>query len=104
MLRRSPFRDVVRRQLELFAEDEAALLAEAEEADTAWTHAGREDAEELYGDYQLVADALGERLYDIREAYVRTLDERAGHGYRAEFDRAARKRFSRFASLLGEDA
>ena len=50
MLRRSRFRDVVERQLDLFAEDEAELLREAEEADAAWTRADRQESEELYGD------------------------------------------------------
>jgi hypothetical protein len=100
MLRRGRFRDVVSRQLDLFAEDEAELLAEAEAADDAWTRAGADDTEELYGDYQLVVDAIGERLYDLREAYAGTLDQPAAEDYRAELDRAARKRFRRLASFL----
>lgn len=94
------FRDLVRRQLDLFAEDEEDLLAEAEEADLAWTRAGRDDTEELYGDYQLVVDAIGERLYDLREAYARTLDDESAEAYRAAFDRAAAKRFARYATFL----
>lgn len=97
------FRDLVERQLDLFAEDEAELLAEAVEADTAWTGASREETEELYGDYQLVVDAIGERLYDIREGYARTLDDSGAGEYRAVFDRAARRRFPRYTTLL-EDA
>jgi hypothetical protein len=100
MLRRSRFHDVVTRQLDLFAEDEAELLAEAEAADEAWTEAGADDSEELYGDYQLVVDAIGEWLYDLREAYASTLDESAAEEYRAELTRAARKRFGRLASFL----
>jgi hypothetical protein len=103
MLRRRRFGDVVDTQLDLFAQDEDELLREAEEADAAWTKAGRDEAEELYGDYQLVADAIGERLYDIREAYAGTLDEDAAEEYRAAFDDAARKRFRRFAAFLGEE-
>lgn len=101
MLRRRRFRDLVERQLDLFAADQAALLAEADAAEEAWTRADRQEAEERYGDYQLVVDALAEQLYDLREAYARTLDEPAATGYRAAFDRAARKRFRRFAALLG---
>jgi hypothetical protein len=101
MLRRSRFRDLVARQLELFAEDERALLAEAAAADEAWTQASREDAEERYGDYQVVADVVAERLYDLREAYAAGLGDDAAARYRAEFDSMARKRFRRFAGLLG---
>ena len=103
MLGRRRFHDVIQRQLDLFAADEAALLAEAEEADAAWTNAQRDEAEELYGDYQLIVDALGERLYDVREAFASSLDERTADQYRAAFSVAALKRFRRVAGLLGED-
>jgi hypothetical protein len=104
MLRRSRFRDVVTRQLDLFAADEAALLDEAEEADAAWTSAERDETEERFGDYQLVADAVGERLYDVREAYASTLEDGAADEYRETFNAAALKRFRRFAGFLEEDA
>lgn len=103
MFRRGRFHDLVQRQLELFATDETSLLAEAEQADAAWTSADRDETEELYGDYQLVVDAIGERLYDIREAYAATLEEPAADEYRAAFDTAAAKRFRRLASFLEED-
>ena len=102
MFGRDRFEDLIRRQLDLFAADEAALLAEAGEADAAWTHAERGETEELYGDYRLVVDALAERLYDVREGYAASLDERTADSYRAAFDRAAVKRFPRFASFLDE--
>lgn len=102
IFRRNRFRDLVQRQLELFAEDEAPLLDEARDADEAWTAAGTEESEELYGDYQLVADAIGERLFDLRETYAATLDDKAAAEYRAAFDRAAAKRFGRLASFLDE--
>ena len=75
ILRRSRFREVIDRQLDLFTQDQTELLHEAEEADAAWTQADREDSEELYGDYQLVVDTIGERLYDLRETYAATLDD-----------------------------
>jgi sirohydrochlorin ferrochelatase len=104
MLRRSRFRDVVTRQLDLFAADEADLLDEAEEADAAWTSADRDETEERFGDYQLVADAIGERLYDAREAYASTLEDGAADEYRHAFNAAALRRFHRFAGFLEEDA
>jgi hypothetical protein len=102
ILRRNRFREVVDRQLALFAEDEAELLREAEEADAAWTEADRDDAEELYGDYQLAVDTIGERLYDLRETYAATLDDATAAEYRDRFSRAALKRFRRYASFLEE--
>jgi hypothetical protein len=102
MLRRAQFHDLIERQLDLFAVDEATLLSEAELADAAWTNASADESEQLYGDYQLVVDSLGERLYDLREAYAASLDDRAAEHYRAAFNRAARKRFRRFAAFLEE--
>ena len=99
---RRPFADLVRRQLDLFAEDEAVPLAEAREAEIAWLRTGRDDAEEAYGDWQLVADAVGERLLDLRETYAATLDDSAATKYRTAFDRAASKRFPRFVALLDD--
>ena len=101
--RRGRFDDLVSRQLALFAEDEAELLDEAEEADEAQRRADRDEAEELYGDYQLVVDAIADRLLDVREAYAATLDDGAADEYRAAFSRAAARRFSRYAGLLGDD-
>jgi hypothetical protein len=103
MFGRSRFDDLVRRQLDLFEADEAALLEEAAAADEAWSRATAEDSEELYGDYQLVIDAIGERLYDTREAYAATLELDVTDEYRAAFDKAARKRFGRLASFLESD-
>ena len=102
MLRRRRFREVVQRQLDVFAADEAALLQEGDVADAAWTAAGREESEELFGDYQLVVDTVGERLYDIRESYAGTLDETTADDYRQAFNRVALKRFRRLASFLDE--
>jgi hypothetical protein len=101
--RRGRFDDLVRTQLDLFAEDEAELLDEAAEADRAWSKADRDEAEELYGDYQLVVDAIADRLLDVRETYAATLDDDAADEYRAAFTRAASKRFSRYAALLQDD-
>ena len=100
---RRRFHDLVQRQLDLFAADEAELLAEGQEADAAWTKADRDETEEHYGDFQLVVDAIGERLYDVREAYASALAEDAADAYRAAFNAAALKRFRRFASFLERD-
>ena len=99
IFRRGRFRELVERQLDLFVA-ETDLLDEAATADAAWTGAGADESEELYGDYQLVVDAIGERLHDIRETYAATLDERTAEEYRVAFDRTARKRFGRYATFL----
>ena len=68
--RRDRFGDLVRRQLDLFAEDDAALLREAEAAERAYDEADRDEAEEAYGDYQLVLEAVADRLGEIRDVYA----------------------------------
>lgn len=93
IFRRDRFAELVRRQLDLFAEDEAELLREAEEAERAYDEADRDDAEEAYGDLQLVLEAIGERLEEVRDTYSATLDEDARDDYERSFDRLAAKRY-----------
>jgi len=94
--RRDRFGDLIRRQLDLFAEDEAELLQEADEAERAYDAADREDAEEAYGDLQLVLESAKERLTELRDTYAATLDEDAGAAYERSFRQAARRRFPHF--------
>ena len=96
------FDDLLRRQLDLFEVDEEPLLDEADEADSAWANASREEAEERFGDYQLVVDAIAERLLDVRETYAASLDDRTAEKYRMAFNRAALKRFRPYTALLLE--
>ena len=102
MLRKSRFSDLVRRQLDLFEADHSQLLAEAAAADAAWAHADRDESESRFGDYVLEMDEVGERLYDVREAYAATLDAGTADEYRAAFGKAARKRFRGLADFLEE--
>jgi hypothetical protein len=101
-LRRERFDDLVSRQLALFVEEETGLLAEANEAEEAWVRSGRDEAEESYGDFQLVVDAIADRLLELRETYAGTLDAEAAEAYRAAFHRAAARRFRRYASLVAD--
>ena len=60
MFRRERFGELIRRQLDLFVEDEAALLREADAAERRTTPPTATSAEEAYGDYQLVLEAIAE--------------------------------------------
>jgi hypothetical protein len=95
IFRRSRFGDLVKRQLRLFAEDEAELVAEAEELERGYDAAERDDAEEAYGDLQLVYEAIVDRLEDVRDAYAATLEDDARADYERTFDREARRRYPR---------
>ena len=100
--RRGRFDELVARQLDLFAADEVGLLREAEEAEAVWNRSGRDESEEAYGDYQLVVDAIADRLLDIRELYARTLEPDAAAAYSVAFTNAARRRFRRYSTLLAD--
>ena len=100
VLRRGRFDELVRRQLDLFEQDNEVLLDEAEAADAAWTNASRDETEELYGDYQLVVDQIAEQLLDVRETYAASLDEDTAETYRRAFNRVAVIRFRPYSALL----
>jgi hypothetical protein len=94
IFRRSRFSDVVSRQLDVFAEDEAhGLLEEVRDAKGVYDRAERDEAEERYGDYVDVVEAATEALADMRWRYASTLDEAAAEEYEAAFNRAVRKRW-----------
>ena len=100
IFRRHRFGDLVRRQLDLFEDDEAELLQEADTAVRAYDAAEREEAEEAYGDYQLVLESVVESLEELRDTYGRTLDDDSREAYERTFDRAARKRFPTLTAAL----
>ena len=93
IFRRDRFGELIRRQLDLFAEDEAGLLREAAEAERTYDTAERELAEEAYGDYQLVLEAIADALAELRDTYAATLDGDTRDAYEHAFDRAANRRF-----------
>jgi hypothetical protein len=94
IFRRQPFRDVIARQLNVFAEDEAdIMLAEVAELKRRYDEADRDDAEEAYGDYVDAIDAVKDALADMRDRYAATLDEPLAEQYERAFEDAARKRW-----------
>jgi hypothetical protein len=100
VIRRDRFGDLVRRQLELFEEDDGDLLSDAATAERAYDDAERDEAEEAYGDFLLAAEAVAERLQEIRDTYAATLDDDARDGYEQAFARAARKRYPKLTAGL----
>jgi hypothetical protein len=89
MFRRRPFADVIERQLELFADDDA--WDEIRHRKDLYDRADRDDAEELYGDYMDAVETATEALADMRDTFARTLDD--AEQYEAEFNRAVKKRW-----------
>ena len=95
MFRRMRFKQVIDAQLDLFEHDHHDVLEEARERLAAYNRAGRDEAEELYGDYVDAVETGTELLADIRDHYARTVDD--PEAYCAEFNRAVAKRLPPFA-------
>ena len=100
IFRRDRLGELIRRQLDLFVEDEAELLREAETAERTYDDADRESAEEAYGDYQLVLEAIADALAELRDTYAAPLEGGTRDMYEQAFDRAANRRFRTLAGGL----
>jgi uncharacterized Ntn-hydrolase superfamily protein len=94
---RSPFRDVIDRQLDLFVRDHDDVIEEANERFRLYSAAGRDEAEELYGDYLDAVETGTEILADLRDHFAQPLTESDADRYRTDFDRAVRKRLPAYA-------
>jgi hypothetical protein len=90
------FGDVISRQLDLFVRDNLELLEACDEAERAYDRAGREEAEERFGDYQELVETGTEILAGLRDNFALTLDDSAAEEYEDAFNRAVVKRLPRF--------
>jgi hypothetical protein len=90
------FAELIGRQLDLFVRDNLELLEACDEAERAYDRAGREEAEERFGDYQELVETGTEILADLRDNFASTLDETAAEEYEEAFNRAVVKRLPRF--------
>jgi hypothetical protein len=97
VLRRRRFAEVIGRQLDLFVRDQLELLEACDEAERAYDRADRDEAEELFGDYQDLVETGTEILADLRDNFAQTLDDETAEEYEAEFNRAVAKRLPRFS-------
>jgi hypothetical protein len=102
MLRRRPFADVIKRQLDLFERDHAGLLRDCAAAEEAYDRADRDEAEERYGDYLDLVETAAELLAELRDGFAQTLDEDAAAEYEVAFNRAVAKTYPRFAVAIGD--
>jgi hypothetical protein len=93
---RRRFSEVIERQLRLFAEDHAGLIADVKAAERQYERATRDDAEERYGDYLDLVETATETLADLRDHFAATLPEGDDEEYEAAFNRAVRKRWPLF--------
>jgi hypothetical protein len=96
LFRRGRFADLIGRQLAIFAEEQAALIAEVRAAERAYDAAARDEAEERYAEYADLVETATEALADVRDHFARTLAEDAATEYEAEFNAAVTKRWRAF--------
>ena len=94
---RARFADLIQRQLELFEQEQAALIADCEHAERAYDAADREDAEERYSEYLDLVETGTDVLADLRDNFAMTMDEEAAEEYEQAFNRAVAIRLPRFA-------
>jgi tRNA G10 N-methylase Trm11 len=94
---RARFADLIRRQLDLFEDEEAALIADCEQAERAYDAADREEAEERYSEYLDLVETGTDLLADVRDNFAMTMDEEAAEEYQQAFNRAVAGRLPRFA-------
>jgi hypothetical protein len=95
MFRRARFTKVIESQLDLFERDHRAVIDEAEARLDAYNDAGRDVAEELYGDYLDAVETGTEILADMRDHFARSLDD--PDDYLREFNKAVLRRLPPFA-------
>jgi hypothetical protein len=100
MFRRARFNEVIERQLDQFAEDDGEYLHDVEHALERYNAADRDDAEELYGDYQLAIEAATDRLAELRDGFASTMDD--SETYEREFNRAVVRRWPPLALTIEE--
>jgi hypothetical protein len=100
---RKRFGEVIARQLELFAADNARLLERIAEARDAYVAAPRNEAEARFGEYQAWVVDGTDALARLRDTYASSLDDSAEVEYRDAFNRAVRRRFGDLALELEED-
>jgi class 3 adenylate cyclase len=91
------FEDVIRRQLDLFEEECADLIADCVAAERAYDSARRDVAEERYADYLDLVETGTERLAELRDNFASAMTEPAAEEYEHEFNAAVQKRLPRFA-------
>jgi len=100
--RRRRFADVIDRQLGVFLEDDGDLLDDVDSALERYDAADRDEAEELYGDYQLALEAAAERLAELRDTYARTLADEDAEAYAGEFNRTVSARWPALTLAIEE--
>ena len=88
---RPRYAPVIHAQLDLYLEQNSALLERVEAAKATYDHAGRPGSEEAYGVYMDLVEEAEDALLDLRDRYAETMAARERGRYEREFSRAAER-------------
>jgi hypothetical protein len=89
--RRQSFREVVDRQLSIFALDHTALVDQARAALASYhAHPDVREAQEHYGDHDELAEQVEDLLDDMYRHFAATLEPSARSTYRRQFAKRAK--------------
>lgn len=102
MTYRPRFADLVKRQLDLFEQDQRGLIHDCSDAERAYDRAPREEAEERFGDYMDLVETGTELLAGLRDNYAASLEEGTAAEYEIVFNEAVLERLPRFALEIEE--
>jgi hypothetical protein len=101
MFRRNRFSDLITRQLDIFGEENAELLAEIAEYRDRWRRASRTGAEEAFGDEQDRVDWAAEALSELGLAARKQRGDAPTEAeYRRAFTKAVRRRLPALADVF----
>lgn len=101
---RQSFREVVDRQLAIFALDHGELVAEARDALGSYhAHADAREAQEHYGRHDELAEEIEELLDDMYRNFAATLEPKAAQAYRRQFARRAKAAYGDLLPRLSFD-
>lgn len=99
------FRELVDRQLSIFADDHAELVEQARAALRAyWSEQDASDSLEHYGNHDELAAEVEELLDDMYRHFAATLDGPARRAYRATFAKRAKAAYGDLLPRLTFDS
>ena len=101
---RQSFREVVDRQLSIFAQDHGDLVERARAALASY-HAQPDvrEAQEAYGEHDELAEEVEELLDDMYRNFASTLEPAAANTYRKQFARRAKATYGDLLPRLSFD-
>lgn len=103
MIFKRRFGELIDRQLDLFEQDNTDLFDRVDDAEDDYRRAGRDEAEERFGELQEVLTEGTDALVSLRDAYAESLDDDVADEYAAAFDFAVVRRFPQFALELEDE-